>query len=51
MFQYDTGTYHTIARQASGVLNDCAHYPEAGDSFITMQGGQGWTGETAVVLC
>ena len=50
MYQYDTGTYHRIARQASGVLNDCAHYPESGDSFATMQGGQGWTGETIVIL-
>ena len=51
MFQYDTGIYYRMARQASGVQNDCAHYPAFGDSVATMQGGQGWAGETIVMLC
>ena len=50
MFQYDTGTYNRIAQQASGVVSDCAHYTEIGDSFATMQGGQGWAGEAIIIL-
>ena len=50
MFQYDTGTYHHIARQASAILTDCTHYTESEDIISTMQGGQGWIGKTVVML-
>ena len=50
MFQYDTGIYPRIARQASGILSDCTHYDELEDIAATMQGGQGWTGETVLIL-